>query len=79
MQNGPKKCCSLICFLLCFRYNFLRVLIDKNVDIKISLHDAFLDKPSLGTLKVERLVNQIILNVLGASKPNCLNRIAKIG
>jgi hypothetical protein len=78
MQNGPKKCCSLISFLLCFRYNFLRVLISKNVNIKISSHDAFLDKPSSGALKVEKLENQIILNVLGESKPKSLNRIAKI-
>jgi hypothetical protein len=33
----------------------------------------------IGTLKVERLENKIILKVLGASKPKGLNRITKIG
>ena len=36
----------------------------------------FLEQPSSGTLKVERLENQIILYVLGASKPKGLNSIA---
>jgi hypothetical protein len=37
---------------------------------------VFLEQPSSGTLKVERLENQIILYVLGASKPKGLNSIA---
>jgi hypothetical protein len=32
-----------------------KAFINKNVDIKFSAHDAFLEKPSSGTLKVERL------------------------
>ena len=32
----------------------------KNVDIKFSAHDAFLEKPSSGTLKIEILESQII-------------------
>jgi hypothetical protein len=32
----------------------------KNVDIKFSAHDAFLKKPSPGTLNNERLESQII-------------------
>jgi len=35
---------------------------NKNVDIKFSEHNAFLKTPSPGTLKVERLKNQIIKN-----------------
>jgi hypothetical protein len=42
---------------------------NKNVGIKFSAHDTFLDYPSSGTLKVERLENQIISKVLEASKP----------
>jgi len=34
---------------------------NKNVDIKFSAHDTFLEEPSLGTLKIERLESQIIL------------------
>jgi hypothetical protein len=33
---------------------------NKNVDIKFSAHDAFLESPSSGTLKIERLESQII-------------------
>ena len=44
---------------------------NKNVDIKLSAHDAFLESPSSGTFKVENLENQI--------KRKDLNRIAKIG
>jgi hypothetical protein len=35
---------------------------NKNVDIKFNAHNAFLKAPSPGTLKVERLKNQIIKN-----------------
>jgi hypothetical protein len=49
---------------------------NKNVDIKFSAHNVFLEQPSSSTLKVERLENQIILYVLGASKPKGLNSIA---
>jgi hypothetical protein len=31
-----------------------------NVDIKFSAHDTFLEGPSSGTIKIERLENQII-------------------
>jgi hypothetical protein len=31
---------------------------NKTVDIKFSAHDAFLEQPSSGTLKIERLKNQ---------------------
>ena len=33
---------------------------NKNVDIKFSLHEAYLESPSSGTLKVEKLENQMI-------------------
>ena len=33
---------------------------NKNVDMKFSAHDAFLEQLSSGTLKVERLGNQMI-------------------
>jgi hypothetical protein len=33
---------------------------NKNVDIKFSAHDAFLELPSSGTLKIERWESQII-------------------
>ena len=32
---------------------------NKNVDVKFSAHDAFLELPSSGTLKIERLESQI--------------------
>ena len=41
---------------------------DKNVDIKFSAHDAFLEKPSSGTLKTKILENQIILKIFGGKK-----------
>ena len=34
--------------------------INKNVNIKFRTHDAFLEKPSSGTLKVHRVESQII-------------------
>jgi hypothetical protein len=46
------------------------------VYIKFTARDAFLELPLSGTLKIERLENQII-KVLGAKKPKGLNGIAK--
>jgi len=46
---------------------------NKNIDIKFSVHDTFLESPSSGMLKVERLKNQIILKSLRAIKPKGLN------
>jgi hypothetical protein len=37
---------------------------NKNVDIKFSVHDTFLEYPSSGTLKAKILENQIILKSL---------------
>ena len=53
---------------------------NKNVDIKFSAHDSFLQKLSSGTLKLKIFENQIILKYLGARKPKLkgLNRINKI-
>jgi hypothetical protein len=45
---------------------------NKNVDIKLSVHNTILEQPSSGTLKVERLESQIILKALRASKPKGL-------
>ena len=42
-------------------------MMNKNVNIKISAHGAFLDYPSAGTLKIERLENQKPLN-FGSNK-----------
>ena len=39
-----------------------------NVNVKFSAHDAFLESPSSGMLKVESFANQIILNFLEAIK-----------
>ena len=36
------------------------ILCSKIVDIKFSAHDTFLEKPSSGTLKIERLESEII-------------------
>ena len=41
------------------------------------MHNAFLESPLSGTLKVKRLVSPIILYSLGTIKSNGLNRIAK--
>lgn len=49
----------------------------RNLDTKFRACDAFLESLSSGTLKVERLEREIILNVLEASEPKVLNRIAK--
>ena len=51
----------------------------KNVGIRLSAHSAFLGKHSSGMFKVETLENQIIVIVLGTSKPKILNSIAKTG
>jgi hypothetical protein len=45
---------------------------NKNIDIKFSVHAMFLESPSSGTLKVERLKNQIILKSLRAIKPKVI-------
>ena len=50
----------------------------KNVDILFRTHDAFLEYPSSGTLRVKRLESQIILEVLVAGIPEGLNIIPKI-
>ena len=47
----------------------------RNVDIKFSAHDAFLESPSSRTLNVERLENKIILEKkLRAIKPKELKQ-----
>jgi len=53
-----------------FRLIFLPQIVLKknNVDIKFSAHSTFLELPSSGMLKIERLESQIIL---GAIKPKC--------
>jgi hypothetical protein len=38
----------------------IHILCTKIVDIKLSAHDTFLEKPSSGTLKIERLESGII-------------------
>ena len=48
--------------------------VNKNVDIKFSAHDTFLELLSSGTLKAK-----IIYKPLRARQPKGLNRIAKIG
>jgi len=35
-------------------------LLNKNVDIKFSAHDTFLEKPLPGTVKIKRLESHII-------------------
>ena len=52
---------------------------NKSVDLKFSANDAFLEKPSSGTLTIQRLESQFKqFIVLGAIKPQCLNTVAKI-
>jgi hypothetical protein len=38
----------------------VQIPLNKNVDIKLSARDAFLEQPSSGTLKIERLESQMI-------------------
>ena len=52
--------------------------INENVDIKISVDDACLEKPSSGTLRIERLESQIRLSCFGAIKTKGLSSIDKI-
>jgi hypothetical protein len=59
-------------------YLFLKIVLKKlintqSVDIKLSAHDAFLEKSTSGTLKIERLESQMT-QCLGAIKPKDLNR-----
>ena len=42
---------------------------NKNVDIKFSVHNMFLEQPLSGTLKIDRLESQII-KVFGSNKTN---------
>ena len=51
---------------------------NRNVDINFSAHDAFLESPSSGTLKIEKLEHHIILKSFGAIRPKGLNRLANI-
>ena len=53
--------------------NFYFWLDNKNVDIKFNAHDASLEQPPPGMLKIERLESQI--KVLRAIKPKGLNRM----
>ena len=45
---------------------------NKNVDIKFSAHDAFLENPSTGTLQIEILDCKIIYS-FGSNKTKCVN------
>ena len=51
----------------------------KNVDIKYSAHDTFLESPSSRTLKNKIIESTMSLKSLGARKPNGLIKIANIG
>jgi hypothetical protein len=42
--------------------DMLHCFSNENVDIKLSAHDTFLEYPSSGMHKIERLESQIILN-----------------
>jgi len=55
-----------------------KVYCNKNVDIKCSALDSFLQYPSSGTYKIKRLEGQIIKKCLGSIKPKGLNIIAKM-
>ena len=46
--------------LSCIAILSRRRTFNENVDIEFSAHDAFLEQPSSGTLKIERLESQII-------------------
>jgi hypothetical protein len=47
---------------------------NKNVDIKFSAHDTFLEWPSSDILKIERLKSPKIHKCLGEINPNGLKR-----
>jgi len=51
--------------------------INIKVDTKSSAHDAFLEHPSSGTFKIERLESKNNLLVFGINKTKRLNMIAK--
>ena len=65
-SNGPpiSKSSKLLIITNC-RMLFLHY---ENVDIKFSAHNAFLEKPSSGKLKTERLESQVIFKVFGSNK-----------
>ena len=54
--------CNIYIFLIIFNSmtNILEIAGSKNVNIKYSAHDPFLEESSSGTLKIERLESQII-------------------
>jgi hypothetical protein len=56
----------------------LNISNNENLDIKFSAHYAFLEKPSLGTLKVKRVGSQIIVKYIAARNPKGVNRGANI-
>ena len=55
-----------------------RYVFNKNVNIKFSAYDAFLEKPASGMLKIERSESQIIWS-FGSHKTKGINRTATIG
>jgi hypothetical protein len=55
------------------------LVMNKSLDFKLSAHDALMDYPSTGTLKIERIGSQIIKKCFGAIQPKGLNRIANVG
>ena len=54
--------CNIYIFLIIFNLmtKKLEIAGNKNVDIKFSAHNPFLEESSSGTLKIERLESQII-------------------
>ena len=57
----------------------MHILCNKNVDILLSAYDVFIESPTSGTIKFERLGSHIIKIYLGARKPEGLNGVAKMG
>ena len=59
-------CFFLSCCVVLFSILSASLDCNKNVDIKFSVHDTFLEYPLSGTLKSEILENQTIVKYLAA-------------
>jgi hypothetical protein len=65
-SDGVVFFCFLFCFITLANFKFIIGHCNKNVGIKFSAHDAFLEYPSSDTLEIERLQGQIIYHILRA-------------
>ena len=73
---------SVLRFTACdYPFDIVKHFIDlnkKNIDIKFSVHDTFLESPSSGTIIIKRMESQITKKPLQVSKSLLLSRLFNV-